>query len=133
MSGEGGNTAELRTATWLWLPERKSSVIRTLPSSVMPSGTRAQPRFLRLSEVLEMTGMGKTFIYARMKEGIFPSRSSWVLARSSGTSRRSSSGWKSRWHPDDPVQSRSQPFVDCRNTVVGYFSTISEKTFVLVR
>ena len=38
----------------------------------MPSGTRAQPRFLRLSEVLEMTGMGKTFIYDRMKDGIFP-------------------------------------------------------------
>ena len=38
----------------------------------MPSVTRAQPRFLRLSEVLEMTGMGKTFIYARMKEGNFP-------------------------------------------------------------
>ena len=72
MSGEGGNTAELRTATWLWLLESKSSVIRALPSSVMPSGTRAQPRFLRLSEVLEMTGMGKTFIYARVKEGTFP-------------------------------------------------------------
>ena len=31
----------------------------------MPSSNRAQPRFLRLAEVLEMTGMGKTFIYAR--------------------------------------------------------------------
>ena len=38
----------------------------------MPSGNRAQPRFLRLPEVLEMTGMGKTFIYDRMKEGTFP-------------------------------------------------------------
>ena len=38
----------------------------------MPSSNRAQPRFLRLAEVLEMTGMGKTFIYARMKEGSFP-------------------------------------------------------------
>ena len=38
----------------------------------MPSGNRAQPRFLRLAEVLEMTGMGKTFIYARMKEETFP-------------------------------------------------------------
>ena len=37
----------------------------------MPSGTKAEPRFLRLAEVLEMTGMGKTFIYARMKEGTF--------------------------------------------------------------
>ena len=72
MSGEGGNTAELRTATWLWLTKRKGAVIRTLPSSVMPSGNRVQPRFLRLAEVLEMTGMGKTFIYARMKDGTFP-------------------------------------------------------------
>ena len=38
----------------------------------MPSGNRAQPRFLRLAEVLEMTGMGKTFIYDRMKNGTFP-------------------------------------------------------------
>ena len=38
----------------------------------MPSGNRAQPRFLCLAEVLEMTGMGKTFIYARMKDGTFP-------------------------------------------------------------
>ena len=49
-----------------------SSVIRALPSFVMPSGNRSQPRFLRLAEVLEMTGMGKTFIYDRMKEGSFP-------------------------------------------------------------
>ena len=38
----------------------------------MPLGTRAQPRFLRLSEVLEMTGMSKTFIYDRINEGTFP-------------------------------------------------------------
>ena len=38
----------------------------------MSSGNRAQPRFLRLAEVLEMTGMGKTFIYDRMKDGTFP-------------------------------------------------------------
>ena len=40
--------------------------------SVVPSSNRAQPRFLRLAEVLEMTGMGKTFIYDRMKDGTFP-------------------------------------------------------------
>ena len=39
---------------------------------VVSSGNRAQPRFLRLSEVLEMTGMGKTFIYDRIKDGTFP-------------------------------------------------------------
>ena len=38
----------------------------------MPSGNRAQPRFLRLPQVLEMTGMSKTYIYARIKEGTFP-------------------------------------------------------------
>ena len=32
------------------------------------------------------------------------SRSSWVLARSSGTSRRSPNGWKTAWHPDDPAR-----------------------------
>ena len=40
--------------------------------SVVPSSSRAQPRFLRLPEVLEMTGIGKTFIYDRMKDGTFP-------------------------------------------------------------
>ena len=30
------------------------------------------PRFIRLPQVLEMTGMGKTFIYARISDGTFP-------------------------------------------------------------
>ena len=37
----------------------------------MPRQTTA-PRFLRLSEVLQMTGMGKTFIYDRINDGTFP-------------------------------------------------------------
>ena len=38
----------------------------------MPSGNRAQPRFLRLPEVLQITGMSKTFIYDRINDGTFP-------------------------------------------------------------
>ena len=38
----------------------------------MSSGNRALPRFLRLAEVLEMTGMSRSFIYAQMAEGTFP-------------------------------------------------------------
>ena len=30
------------------------------------------PRFIRLPQVVEMTGMGKTFIYARISDGTFP-------------------------------------------------------------
>ena len=30
------------------------------------------PRFLRVRDVLEMTGMSRSFIYAQMAEGIFP-------------------------------------------------------------
>ena len=30
------------------------------------------PRFLRLPEVLAMTGMSKTYIYARIRDGNFP-------------------------------------------------------------
>ena len=30
------------------------------------------PRFLQLQEVLQMTGMGKTFIFDRMNDGTFP-------------------------------------------------------------
>ena len=58
---------------YICLERRALSLGLSLPLvSVMPSGNRAQPRFLRLAEVLEMTGMGKTFIYARMKDGTFP-------------------------------------------------------------
>ena len=38
----------------------------------MPTGCRAQPRFLRVREVLEMTGMSRSFIYAQMAEGTLP-------------------------------------------------------------
>ena len=38
----------------------------------MPSGNRAQPRFLRVREVLEMTGMSRSFIYDRINDGTFP-------------------------------------------------------------
>ena len=37
----------------------------------MPRQTTA-PRFLRLPEVLQITGMGKTFIYDRINDGTFP-------------------------------------------------------------
>ncbi len=30
------------------------------------------PRFIRLPQVVETTGMGKTFIYARISDGTFP-------------------------------------------------------------
>ena len=33
---------------------------------------RGSPHFLFLSQVVEMTGMGKTFIYARISDGTFP-------------------------------------------------------------
>ena len=37
----------------------------------MPRQTTA-PRFLRLPEVLQITGMGKTFIYDRINDGTSP-------------------------------------------------------------
>ena len=37
----------------------------------MPRQTTA-PRFLRLPEVLRITGMSKTFIYDRINDGTFP-------------------------------------------------------------
>ena len=33
---------------------------------------RGSPHFFFLSQVVEMTGMGKTFIYARKSDGTFP-------------------------------------------------------------
>ena len=32
------------------------------------------PRFIRLPQVIEMTGMGKTFIYARISDETFPNQ-----------------------------------------------------------
>ena len=52
------------------LCHQASSLLSLL--SCHPSGNRAQPRFLCLAEVLEMTGKGKTFIYARIKDGTSP-------------------------------------------------------------
>ena len=49
-----------------------SSVIRALLSSLMPSGNRAQPRFLRISEVLDRVGVSRPTIYRWMREGTFP-------------------------------------------------------------
>ena len=36
------------------------------------SSSRIPPRFIRLPQVVEMTGMGKTFIYSRISDGTFP-------------------------------------------------------------
>ena len=30
------------------------------------------PRFIRLPQVIELTGMGKTFMYSRISDGTFP-------------------------------------------------------------
>ena len=38
----------------------------------MPSGTRAHPRFLRISEVLDRVGVSRPTIYRWMREGTFP-------------------------------------------------------------
>ena len=38
----------------------------------MPSGTRAHPRFLRISEVLDRVGVSRPTIYRRMSKGSFP-------------------------------------------------------------
>ena len=60
------------------------------------------PRFLRVREVLEMTVMSLHSSIPRWQRAPSPSRSTWVLAPSSRTSARWSSGWKTAWHPDNP-------------------------------
>ena len=41
-------------------------------SSFALANESGAPRFLRLSQVIEMTGVGKTFIYTHMEKGNFP-------------------------------------------------------------
>ena len=62
----------LQTATQPWLPKGKSSVIGVLPSALMPAGNRAQPRFLRISEVLNLVGVTRSTLYRWMDAGTFP-------------------------------------------------------------
>ena len=38
----------------------------------MPSGTKAQPRFLRLPEVLNLVGVTRSTLYRWMDAGTFP-------------------------------------------------------------
>ena len=52
-------------------PEYRSSTYPTQSSSALASDA-VSPRFLRLSQVIEMTGVGKTFIYTHMEKGNFP-------------------------------------------------------------
>ena len=52
-------------------PEYRSSTFPTQSSTALASDAAA-PRFLRLSQVIEMTGVGKTFIYTHMERGSFP-------------------------------------------------------------
>ena len=52
-------------------PEYRSSTFPTQSSTALASDATA-PRFLRLSQVIEMTGVGKTFIYTHMEKGSFP-------------------------------------------------------------
>ena len=57
----------------------------------MPRQTTA-PRFLRISEVLQMTGMGKTFIYVRMKHVTFPNQIQLAFLSVDWINQASSSG-----------------------------------------
>ena len=52
-------------------PEYRFSTFPTQSSTALASDAAA-PRFLRLSQVIEMTGVGKTFIYTHMEKGSFP-------------------------------------------------------------
>ena len=52
-------------------PEYRSSTFPTQSLTALASDAAA-PRFLRLSQVIEMTGVGKTFIYTHMEKGSFP-------------------------------------------------------------
>ena len=38
----------------------------------MPSGTKARPHFLRISEVIHRVGVSRPTIYRWMREGTFP-------------------------------------------------------------
>ena len=86
----------VRTATWLgWLEEELCH--EALLSSPMPSGNKPTPFLAPRRD----TGMGKTFLHeGRNLPEADPVGSRSVVWIEQGSSR----GWKSRWHPDDPVR-----------------------------
>ena len=96
----------IRTATQLWLLRKMSSVIRALLSSLMPSGNRAQPRFLRISEVIRRVGVSRPTIYRWMRGEPSPSKSPLVRTPSSGWSPTSQTGWTSASGRDELLSSR---------------------------
>ena len=67
-------------------------------------------RFIRLLQMIEMTDIGKTFIYARMKDVTFPKQ----IQLASGSvvwNKHDFIKWMEdqiRWHQDDLVLGRSQ-------------------------
>ena len=67
----------------------------------MPKQVSA-PQLIRLPEVLQMTGMDKTFIYDRMKEGTFPKQIQLGGKSVVWTSKKSPSGWKTGWRTMTP-------------------------------
>ena len=72
----------------------------------MPRQTTA-PRFLRLPEVLQITGMSKTFIYDRINDGTFPKQIQ-LGSRTVVWNEQEVIKWmEDQMAPDDPVQSRS--------------------------
>jgi len=52
-------------------PDHSLSAYPNQSSPALVNGS-GSPRFLRLSQVIEMTGVGKTFIYTHMEKGSFP-------------------------------------------------------------
>ena len=67
----------------------------------MPRQTTA-PRFLLLPEVLQITGMGMTFIYDRINDGTFPKQIQLGSCTVVWNEQEVTKWMEDPWHPDDP-------------------------------
>ena len=72
--------------------------------SPMPSGNKARPHFLRISEVIHRVGVSRPTIYRWMR-GHLPQANRHRRTLSSGWSPTSPSGWKTRWQRGELLSS----------------------------
>lgn len=86
-----------------------------------------------LPEVLSLVGVTRSTLCRWMEAGLFLKHIS-VGGNTVVWVESAVTAWmEDRMAPDDPVQGRSQAFVDVRNLLMGYLPTISENKSVIVR
>ena len=91
----------------------------------------AAPRFLRVTEFLEMTGMSRSFIFAQMVEGAFPKHIH-LGPRTIALNKREVVLWmEAGWHPNAQILIHSHRFQITGSIVPPPFKMFSKGLLIL--